>query len=200
MTDRQSPTEFFVAAAVVVGELVDVMNTARELSLAAKNAKAIAGRAGTRAAGFRPITEFIDAMGNETRELVLQINRCALSMSRNAVAEARIEGECRRLAAARRQMTTACPEVEALQRAVDARLALQRERMRDDLRTLVDLLETIAHRMRAARVISTRSRVEATHAGDYQTNLKLVADVVENAAEKIRVAVSGCIDCLRHAA
>ena len=49
----------FVAVASIATELSAVMDVAKEISLAAANAKAIAFRAGEKAKGFQPITDFI---------------------------------------------------------------------------------------------------------------------------------------------
>ena len=80
---------FFVSAATVAGNLVSVMDIAKEISLAAKNANAIAERAGEKASGFRPITDYINEMGHETISLVDAINHKALEVSRIAVDELR---------------------------------------------------------------------------------------------------------------
>lgn len=192
--------EFFVATATVVGRLVAVVQTARELSLAAKNAKAIAERAGAKASGFRPITDFIDAMGRETRELVDRINAAALAMSRDAVNEVRVSDRLTRLRGARQRLSTPHVAIDRLIGSTETEIAAERERLRNELRTLLDLLDGIGRHMRAASVISTRSRVEATHAAEYQSSLQVVADTVENASESIRRVVLDCIDRLRSAA
>jgi hypothetical protein len=60
----------FVAVASIAAELSAVMHVAKEISLAAANAKAIAFRAGEKAKGFQPITDFINELAKETIELV----------------------------------------------------------------------------------------------------------------------------------
>ena len=46
-------------------------------------------------------------------------------------------------------------------------------------------------------MMSTRSRVEATIAGDYQESLESVADTVDHAAQHIRDVVMKCQSLLR---
>nr|WP_239649681.1 hypothetical protein [Methylocucumis oryzae] len=79
----------FVAVASITSELSAVMVVAKEISLAAANAKAIAFRAGDKAKGFQPITDFINELAKETIELVTAINIYALSLYRLTVNEYR---------------------------------------------------------------------------------------------------------------
>lgn len=57
--DAQAWPRQLVAVASITTELSDVVDIAKEISLAAANAKAIAFRAGDKAKGFLPITDFI---------------------------------------------------------------------------------------------------------------------------------------------
>ncbi|MGZ8224201.1 MAG: chemotaxis protein, partial [Methylobacter sp.] len=72
----------FIAVASITSELSAVMVVAKEISLAAANAKAIAFRAGDKAKGFQPITDFINELAKETIELVTNINIYALVLYR----------------------------------------------------------------------------------------------------------------------
>ena len=88
---------FFVSVATVAAGLGQVRRIARELSLAAINAQVIALRAGSQAAGFRPITDFIDETAQATAKLVNGIESGTLTVSRSAVAERRAAEALRRL-------------------------------------------------------------------------------------------------------
>ncbi|MDD5754268.1 MAG: chemotaxis protein, partial [Methylococcales bacterium] len=79
----------FIAVASITSELSAVMVVAKEISLAAANAKAIAFRAGDKAKGFQPITDFINELAKETIELVTNINVYALLLYRLTVNEYR---------------------------------------------------------------------------------------------------------------
>lgn len=192
--------EFFVNTAACVGALCRVQQTAVELSLAAKNAKAIAYRAGTKAVGFKPLTDFIDEMGRDTFRLVTEINATALRVARRAVDEVRLQDACARFERARRMMSASQTHLDDVQLKLEEELATNRQEIARGLRRLLDLLEGINHRMRAAAVISTRARVEATQAGDYEGGLQLVADTVERSAATIRTIISRCDRQLRDAA
>lgn len=193
-------TEFFVSTAACVGALCSVQQTAIELSLAAKNAKAIAYRAGTRAVGFKPLTDYIDEMGRDTSRLVAQIDATALAIARRAVDEVRLVDANERLRRARVAMPPEETSVAALLVAVEEELAANRQDITRGLRRLYQLLGDINQRMRAAAVISTRARVEATQAGEYERGLQLVADTVERSATTIRTIITRCEGELRSAA
>ena len=71
--NNQTKTQF-IAVATITSELSAVVVIAKEISLAAANAKAIAFRAGDKAKGFQPITDFISDLAKETIERVSAIN------------------------------------------------------------------------------------------------------------------------------
>lgn len=192
--------EFFVNTAACVGALCRVQQTAAELSLAAKNAKAIAYRAGTKAIGFKPLTDFIDEMGRDTSRLVAEINATALRVARRAVDEVRLQEACLRFERAQQNLELADSYLQQVQLTLQEDLIASRHEIARGLHRLLDLLSDINHRMRAAAVISTRARVEATQAGDYESGLRLVADTVERSATTIRSIVSRCDRQLREAA
>lgn len=185
---------FFVSSAVVAGRLLTVMQIAKEISLAAKNAKAIAERAGEKANSFKPITDFIDEMGRETITLVEEINVHALSVSRNAVEALRCADASDKFAHAaelmgdHRRASVLHEKVEAI--SSDA--TKQAKEVRQQARTLLELLERIWSCMRASGVISTRSRVEAVSAEEYQDSLQVVAETIEKASERIKDIIRDC--------
>ena len=185
---------FFVSSAVVAGRLLTVMQIAKEISLAAKNAKAIAERAGEKANSFKPITDFIDEMGRETIQLVEEINEQALSVSRSAVEELRCSeasdrfAEAAKLLGEHQRAASLHDQVEHIRQ--DA-LSQQKE-VRKQAQALLDLLERIWSCMRASGVISTRSRVEAVSADEYQDSLNVVAETIEKASERIKDIIREC--------
>jgi ODP family beta lactamase len=70
---RESKSQF-----VAVASNAAVMNVAKDISLAAANAKAIAFRAGEKAKGFQPITDFINELTKDAIQVVVIINQKAL--------------------------------------------------------------------------------------------------------------------------
>ena len=192
--------QFFVNTAACVGALCRVQQTAVELSLAAKNAKAIAYRAGTKAVGFKPLTDFIDEMGRDTSRLVTEINATALRIARRAVDDVRVKEAGARFDLAQDALGGTSDYLNGVQGKLQDELAANRHEIARGLHRLLELLSDINHRMRAAAVISTRARVEATQAGDYEKGLQLVADTVERSAATIRTIISRCDRQLRDAA
>ena len=190
---------FFVSAATVAGNLVSVMHNAKEISLAAKNAKAIAERAGEKANGFRPITDYIDEMGYETMSLVNAINKEALEVSRIAVNELRAKEVYQKLLSAKEYIGEDVPvSVEKLIQEASERLSEHTIELEKDKARLIHLLEEIKNQMRASAVISTCSRVEATQAEEYETSLQVVSENVDAASKKITMIVNDCDDLLAH--
>lgn len=192
--------EFFVSTASCVGALGRVKQTAAELSLAAKNAKAIAYRAGTAAVGFKPLTDYIDEMGRTTARLVTEISREALAVARQAVDDQRLQEALVRLQRGRDQIATPQDGLDRVIAKVRADVDTARATSARGLRRLLELLDDISHTMRAAGVISTRARVEATQAGIHEDSLRMVADKVERAAGEIRTIIGRCERQLREAA
>lgn len=188
----------FVAVASIAAELSAVMEVAKEISLAAANAKAIAFRAGEKAKGFQPITDFINELAKETIGLVNDINDHALDLYRLTVKEYRMSEACRRFETVART-------------AVDARfadsltLSLQRVRQRRadcqrqfslHVSELLAQLADVMHPARAARVIAANSRIEASQAGEYLQSLQAVAESVDHAAQIIHDKVHKCRSAL----
>ena len=72
MQEQQLPS--FVMAAILAGHLYRMMDTAKLMLLSASNAKGLASRAGDKALGFRPITDFIAEIANDTILYATKIN------------------------------------------------------------------------------------------------------------------------------
>lgn len=197
MYESQNKSQF-VAVASIAAELSAVMNVAKEISLAAANAKAIAFRAGEKAKGFQPITDFINELAKDTIEIVVVINERALQLYQLTVKEHRISEACERL----EKVATQCTSVPYLD-SLTQTLLLARQRRADCQRQfpalvseLLDLLADVMHPARAARVIAANSRIEAAHAGEYLQSLQAVAESVENAAQIIHDKVHKCRSAL----
>jgi methyl-accepting chemotaxis protein len=188
----------FVAVASIAAELSAVMEVAKEISLAAANAKAIAFRAGEKARGFQPITDFINELAKETIELVNNINEHALKLYRLTVKEHRMSEACKRFekvavsASAAPYASSLTPSLQqARQRRTDCRRQFSRH-----VSELLTQLADVMHPARAARVIAANSRIEASQAGEYLQSLQAVAESVDNAAQIIHDKVHKCRSAL----
>lgn len=188
----------FVAVASIAAELSAVMEVAKEISLAAANAKAIAFRAGEKAKGFQPITDFINELAKETIELVNNINEHALKLYRLTVKEHRMSEACIRF-----EKVAACAADATYASSLSQPLQLVRQRRADcrgqfsrHVSELLDQLADVMHPARAARVIAANSRIEASQAGEYLQSLQAVAESVDHAAQIIHEKVHKCRSAL----
>jgi len=188
----------FVAVASIAAELSAVMGVAKEISLAAANAKAIAFRAGEKAKGFQPITDFINELAKETIELVNTINEHALLLYQLTVDEYRMTDAYNKFELVIVQARGATYESSLEESLVKARfnmLECKRE-FKSSVSQLLDQLGEVMHPARAARVIAANSRIEASQAGEYLQSLQAVAESVDNAAQVIHDNVQRCRSAL----
>jgi len=188
----------FVAVASIAAELSAVMQVAKEISLAAANAKAIAFRAGEKAKGFQPITDFINELAKETIELVNKINEHASSLYQMTVDEHRLAEACQYLETVY-TLAEDAPYASSLDEPMElAQQRTQQCRMQftTHVNQLLEQLEEVMHPARAARVIAANSRIEASQAGEYLQSLQAVAESVDNAAQVIHDKVQRCRSAL----
>ncbi|WAR46350.1 hypothetical protein [Methylomonas rapida] len=188
----------FVAVASIAAELSAVMEVAKEISLAAANAKAIAFRAGEKAKGFQPITDFINELAKETIELVNDINEHALKLYRLTVKEHRMSEACLRFEKVAVNAAGA-PYAESLRHSLQQARQRREDCRRQFGRHVSELLAQLAdvmHPARAARVIAANSRIEASQAGEYLQSLQAVAESVDHAAQIIHDKVHKCRSAL----
>ncbi len=172
-----------------VAELNTAVSIAKDMSIVAKNARAIALRAGEQASGFKAITNFINEMASVTIRTANTINDIAIRVSRTAVSTLRAETALERFA----DVITRCKRDDVDWSSVDqaqgkitaTKMDLDRQ-FNEDMDLLREQLDEIDQQMRAAGVIAVTSRVEASRAGEYQESLNVVADNVQRAAEGIR--------------
>ena len=184
----------FVAVASIAAELSAIMQVAKEISLAAANAKAIAFRAGEKAKGFQPITDFINELAKETIEKVNSINQHALLLYQLTVNEYRMGEAFRRFEEVAKKAHGA-PFESSLKNPVDAaeqRMVDCRKQFKSHVIHLLDQLQEVMHPARAARVIAANSRIEASQSGEYLQSLQAVAESVDHAAQIIHDNVQHC--------
>ena len=184
----------FIAVASITSELSAVMVVAKEISLAAANAKAIAFRAGDKAKGFQPITDFINELAKETIELVTNINVYALLLYRLTVNEYRRTEAYSRFGKVGKLAAGAAYADSMKEPIATARTMMQdcQRQFKRDVTQLLGQLEAVMHHARAARVIAANSRIEASQAGEYLQSLQAVAESVDKAAHTIHDNVQRC--------
>ncbi|WP_031435048.1 hypothetical protein [Methylomarinum vadi] len=188
----------FVAVASIAAELSAVMDVAKEISLAAANAKAIAFRAGEKAKGFQPITDFINELAKETIQLVNDINTHALHLYQLTVNEYRMTEACNKFEQVY-QMSADAPYGRSMEQPLNnarQKMAECRKNFNIHVGQLLDQLAEVMHPARAARVIAANSRIEASQAGEYLQSLQAVAESVDHAAQTIHDKVQKCRSAL----
>jgi len=178
----------FLAVASVQAELFAVTQISKRISLSAKNAKAIAARAGSQALGFHPITDFIDDVASNITELVDEINVDALHLSSFAIAN---RNRSKTLRLIKETQTELGPRADTsgltdcIRKMEKTKLGIMHKYSRKSSDLLESLTE-IRTQLQAAEMICTTSRTEATRAGDFQSNLEVVADEVSQAVLQIK--------------
>jgi uncharacterized phage infection (PIP) family protein YhgE len=188
MNTSSAHAQDFVTAAVVAAHIHTATHHAQEMALVAKNARAIALRAGDLAMGFRPITNFIEEIARQTTQSAATVNHLSLVIARIAVSRARLESFHRRLGRARQlcEGQTLSPRLEQQYNDTGQALAALQRDSEHKLLQLQQLLDDAVKEIRAANVIATAARVEASRAGSSKLQLEQVANNIEQAAISIR--------------
>lgn len=190
--DTQLPS--FVMAATLAGHLYRMMLTAKLMLLSASNAKGVAARAGDKALGFRPITDFIAEMANDTILFATKINELALTVSRTSVSSMRAQDGARRFAEAK-ELLAGTPREEAVIPMIEASVQ-ERDRMLVEIKEIMSRLslqlDEIDQRVRGSTIVVSTSRTEASRAGEFEQYLNSIASSVEDAAKDLRAEITDC--------
>ncbi|REL37221.1 chemotaxis protein [Thalassotalea euphylliae] len=183
---------YFVTTALIAAKLDNANKIAKQLLLTASNARAVALRAGDSAAGFKPLTDFIDQLARVTIASSKQINVLATQLSRVSANKMRTDNAICHFERADR-IATDYAYVESLSPAYGrikrSELALNNKYVGEIFR-LNDALDELARELRTAVILATLSRVEASQAALlYQESLNGVADNVELSARQIKTLI-----------
>jgi len=181
--------KFHVVSANVASDLVEVYELANSISLEAMNAKVLVARSGDKALGFRPITDFMVEMSDETIRLVEAINIEALLVSRLSVKLIRASIRTKHLELAQVRSMGAIYEnsiqnLLAVSAKGEEHMARQLEKHTVQL---IKLLDDINSHMIAAQIMSGTSRIEAASVDvRYRTNFQSVSTKLDEASKGIR--------------
>ena len=191
MTDECN--NYFVSVAEIAAKLDQATAIAQQLSLTASNARAVALRAGERAAGFRPLTDFIDRLADLTILSSKRINKMASQLSRTTAAKVRADIVIEHFTSVYKRASDS-PYIHSIDTVHD-RCKHRQHELNDTYRRQIDglnnELDMLNNELRNAVILATLSRVEASQAGtQYQDALINVADNVEGAAGKIKEHIS----------
>jgi methyl-accepting chemotaxis protein len=195
----QNSIQVFIVAANISALLSVAQQEAKKLSLTAKNARAIAIRAGEKAMGFKVITDFIDEFASLTIDCANEINGLSLHFARLAMTSTNYKEFLNRLDKVKDL------NIELKNSTVFNHLYTDTERTARDcdaqckalVRNLESLLETIQTQMRASGFIASTSKVEAARAEEYKDNLDSVAQNIAVASATIMNCVNKSFHWLR---
>lgn len=191
----------FVSSASMAAELEIVAKVAKDMSISVKNAKAIANRAGAKARGFAPITDFIDEMSIDTMKLVAAINVESTTLSKVAISELRTRDAFSKFVEVKNKAENA-KFISTLTKSIDA-LKIQHEKEKAELlryaKKLKSLMDDIAQKMAVANVIVSNSRIEAVNAEEYRASLETIADDIDKSCATIRDSVNQSFNRLENA-
>ncbi len=184
----------FVLAAILAGRLYRMLETARSMNISSSNAKGISIRGGDKTAGFKPITDFISEMVKDTIDISSTINSTALRFSITAVNEKRAVSALNSFIRAKSGTEDATRSASLQNRLSPLQDKIQgyREQQCDYCKNLKVLFDDVTQRIRAARIIVTNSRTEASRAGEYQANLFSIADDLEYCSQRIADEIKVC--------
>ncbi len=196
---NQNSIQVFIVAANISAILSVAQQEAKKLSLTAKNARAIAIRAGEKAMGFKVITDFIDEFASLTIECANEINEQSLHFAKVAMNSSNYKEFLRRLDHVKMRnheleqsqvFTELYDQTQETARTCD----IECEKL---VRNLESLLETIQTQMRASGFIAATSKVEAARAEEYKDNLDSVAENIAVASGTIMNCVNKSFHWLR---
>lgn len=187
MSKDHNAAETFISVAQVASELFKAQSIAEELSITSKNARALAVRAGSTAAGFNEITRFIEGLSKLTIEAATSVNTIAIAQTKIAANLFRTGGFIERLNKVEYQIKeNETDHIREISERVDSEKKQLERKITVSLRDLMERLNETKMELRATQVVSVVSRVEASRASeDFQDSLNSVADKVASAGSRI---------------
>lgn len=177
-----------VLAADIAAELREVNQVAWETSLAAINAKIIAASAGEAARGFQPINDYIGDVAREAMDIVANIGRQSIKVSRLASRRLVLLGVHNSflLAARRGQESTFIDDIHQMNSRLAGTLGEIDSDMAKQVKKLHGDLDVLNRHMKASAAVVSVCRIEATRAPKYAQTLGNVADDLQQATEFIK--------------
>ncbi|MFT4926391.1 MAG: methyl-accepting chemotaxis protein [Phenylobacterium sp.] len=198
MAAEKNSIQVFIVAANISAILAVAQQEAKKLSLTAKNARAIAIRAGEKAMGFKVITDFIDEFANLTIECANEINDLSLHFAQVAMNSSNYKEFLNQLDTVKSNGTDISgPVFDQLYSKTEDLVRGFDSECQQLVRNLESLLETIQTQMRASGFIAATSKVEAARAEEYKDNLDSVAENIAVASGTIMNCVNKSFHWLR---
>ncbi|WP_420589809.1 hypothetical protein [Bacterioplanoides sp.] len=183
-------TPIFVTAASIAAELHQAMLEAKGLALTAKNARALAVRAGSKTVGFKAITHFIDELASDIIRQSQYINGVSEKLSQQAVSLWRSSMAADKFHWIAQQHSEHCQSLNGAMEACFAENEQLAQNLQRGLRELEQQLEEGDKHIRTANLIATSSKVEASSAEEFRGQLEVIANNITDTADKIRAHLS----------
>ena len=184
MSQNNQSVEFAVISATVAGELYRAGNIAQQLSLAAKNSRAVVLRAGSKAAGLKVISDYFAELAGTAIALSGKVNDVALKISQMSVERWHRENLTYNLAQS--QKLQYHESLEANIQQVAQQMEEINGRFRKSIGKLKDQLDDIHNQMQASSVVAVTFRLEATQTGEFQPILEDMANNIEGYSNQIK--------------
>jgi len=171
-----------------------MLEITKVMSISSSNAKCISIRGGDKTAGFKPITDFISDMARDTISISSKINTVALQFSTTAVKEQRASIALLKFNRVIEKLPSKekAKSLTLLTDSLKNTITVFKKDQSNDCKYLASLFDDISQRIRAARVIVTNSRTEASRAGEYQTNLFAIANDLQDCSDRISDEIKIC--------
>lgn len=197
-------SKFHLLAVSIAADLAYVKAEGEAISLEAMNAKVLVARAGSMALGFRPITDFMVQLADNTIRLVRDIEMEALAVSRQAVERLRTLKAVRMAQraetlsqASQARYRTNISAFTAQTRKADEQKVSQ---LLQHAISLTKLLDEIAEQMRAATAISSSAKIEAALLdAQYAQSFNTVSQKQEECSKAVLGRVKSNLNLLNQA-
>jgi len=177
----------FVVLAKISRELYLATKTAQEVSLIAKNARALTVRAGDKVLGFKAITNFIDDLATTTIQLATTINKQALEV-------ATLASDLQRKIYGLEQFDRILQDENAVYREscraprkkLIGEIESNNREQKMQLNRLESNLSDIQQEIRSAGIIALNAKVESAKSPEYQASLDVIADDILHSTNHIK--------------
>jgi len=197
-------SKFHLLAVSVAADLAEVKKQGEAISFEAMNAKVLVVRAGAMALGFKPITDFMVELADNTIDLVQDIEYEALTVSHHSVSRLRtanaVKMANKALDLALGNKARYQSEIKAFAGKTvtsDARVV---DSVLEHAMKLIRLLKEIAELMMAANAVAASARVEAAALdAHYSRSFAGVSDKLDQCSKTVRDKVNNNIALLEKA-
>lgn len=184
---KRNKEQAFVALAKISRELYLATGKAQEVSLIAKNARALAVRAGDKVLGFKAITDFIDDLATSTIQLAKVINEQALEISHLAADLQRKEYGLEQFALVMNdELAIFRDSVLITKKQIEIEVDADMKTQRKQLNKLISNLNDIQQEIRSAGIIALNAKVESAKSPEYQASLDVIADDILHSTNQIK--------------